>query len=555
MLTGGSVPQAGPLSYFSLRLLGDRQLARLAARGHAPAFEAIFRRYHQELFRYCRAILGDPEEAQDALQSTMAAALRALPEERREIALRPWLYRIAHNEAVSLLRRRPAVADPDSQPEPAGPGADSEVEARERLHRLVADLQGLPERQRAAVVMRELSGLSYAEIGNALDLRETRARQAVYEARVALRDLEGGREMECEDVRRALSEQDRRMLRGRRLRAHLRACEGCRDFRAAIEERRSELDILVPPLPAAAASGLVASILGETKGAGVGAATGGTSAAGAAGAGSGAGAAGATIAVSTAVKGASLVAAVAVGAGAAGATGVVGTPWVGDRGESDLAGVTKSAARGAPEAGSGATRVGAGAMPPSALVAARDRTDPAGSPASNGGDDPDSDAGDPGPQDPVGAEEIERIEEAPGGATQPDEAGAQGGEPPSPDEPRGPPADSGPPRGQPTHPSPPEHAGGGGGPPPHAGGPDGPPEHAGGPQGGPPADPGPPAGPPANPGRPEHVSGAGGPPPHSGGAGGAEPHPDARPSPPAHPDASPEHGSAGGPRGHQGGEI
>ena len=89
----------------------DRGLARGAASGDRRAFEAIFRRHHRELYRYCRAILGDADEAQDALQSTMVKALRALPGERREIALKPWLFRVAHNEADrdpagQALRRR-----------------------------------------------------------------------------------------------------------------------------------------------------------------------------------------------------------------------------------------------------------------------------------------------------------------------------------------------------------------------------------------------------------------------------------------------------------------
>jgi RNA polymerase sigma factor (sigma-70 family) len=148
-------------------LHGDERLARLATRGDQSAFEAIFRRYHQELYRYCRAIVADADDAHDALQSTMAAALRALPGSRREIALRPWLYRVAHNEAISIVRRRSRAADPELMPAALGPGADLEAESRERLRRLVSDLATLPERQRGALVMRELSGLAYGEIAEA----------------------------------------------------------------------------------------------------------------------------------------------------------------------------------------------------------------------------------------------------------------------------------------------------------------------------------------------------------------------------------------------------
>src|ERR671922_1200993 len=98
-----------PRAWLARGLRGEAFLSCLAKRGDPRAFEAIFERYHQELYRYCRAILGDADHAQDALQSTMAKALRSLPGEGREIALRPWLYRVAHNEAISILRQRTHV--------------------------------------------------------------------------------------------------------------------------------------------------------------------------------------------------------------------------------------------------------------------------------------------------------------------------------------------------------------------------------------------------------------------------------------------------------------
>ena len=241
---------------------GDARLARLAAAGDERAFAAIYERYHQELYRYCRAILSDPHEAQDALQNTMASALRALPGESRTVQLRPWLYRVARNESLSLLRRRRPVAESDEARLPAQPASDAAFEVKERLRTLVSDLAALPERQRSALVMRELSGLSHEEIAAALDVSPGAARQVVYEARIALHELEEGRAMECDRVRRAISEHDGRVLRGRKLRAHLRGCEGCSDFRAAIETRSADLDLIAPPLAGLAASGVLASILG-----------------------------------------------------------------------------------------------------------------------------------------------------------------------------------------------------------------------------------------------------------------------------------------------------
>jgi RNA polymerase sigma factor (sigma-70 family) len=259
---------AGGTRLLPVRLLGDEALARLAADGDDRAFSEIYQRYHQELYRYCRALLGNTHDAQDALQGVMANALRALPGETRRIALKPWLYRVAHNEAMSVLRRKRQAADQVEMAELADGAAEQRPLVRERLRQLLADLRSLPQRQRGALTMRELSGMDYAEIAAALDVSEGAARQAVYEARTALHELSEGRDMECDAVREALSDHDRRRLRGRRMRAHLRSCTGCTDFLTGIERRRADLAALAPPLPAVAASQLIPGLIGGTAGTG-----------------------------------------------------------------------------------------------------------------------------------------------------------------------------------------------------------------------------------------------------------------------------------------------
>lgn len=256
-----------------MRLLprGDARLAKLAAAGDERAFAAIYDRYHQEIYRYCFAILGDAHDAQDALQGTMASALRSLPGESRAIELRPWLYRVAHNESISIVRRRQPLAEAQEPDLPREPAVDAVFESRERLRTLVADLATLSERQRSALVMRELSGLSHEQIAAALGTSSGAARQVVYEARQALLELEEGRDMECERVRMALSDGDGRRLRARGVRAHLRGCQGCRDFQAGIDQRAADFELFVPPLGAIAASGVLATVLGGgSAGAGAG---------------------------------------------------------------------------------------------------------------------------------------------------------------------------------------------------------------------------------------------------------------------------------------------
>jgi RNA polymerase sigma factor (sigma-70 family) len=303
------------------RLLSDDRLTRRAVGGDERAFAAIFRRYHQSLYRFCLAIVGNPEDAQDALQNTMIKVLRALPGEERKIDLKPWLYRIAHNESIDLLRRRRETRPLDVEQAAPGYGLAEDVATRERLRRLLTDLDELPERQREVLVMRELAGLDFEEIGSALDTSGAVARQTLYEARMSLRQMEEGREMSCDDVTKALSDGDGRVTRRRDVRAHLRSCAHCRGFRDEIQGRRQDLAAL-SPLPALAAAGMLQGLVG-----GSGAATGGGLAAALGGG------AAKSIATSAAVKGVATVAVVAaVGVGAADRTGVIhlGLPGEGD---------------------------------------------------------------------------------------------------------------------------------------------------------------------------------------------------------------------------------
>jgi RNA polymerase sigma factor (sigma-70 family) len=244
----------------ALRVLSDDRLVRHAAAGDSRAFELIYERHHQALYRYCRSMVGNEHDAADALQSTMASALRGLAGESREIALKPWLFRIAHNECISLIRKRRPHVEIDDSLGLEAPEHDPGL--RERLRELVSDLQELPDGQRGALVMHELNGLPYRDIATAFDTTEPHARQLVYEARTALHDLAEGRAMACEDVRRAISDGDGRVLRGRRMRSHLRACEGCQTFNDLLRSRRRDLAMLAPPIPAAAALGVLHKVIG-----------------------------------------------------------------------------------------------------------------------------------------------------------------------------------------------------------------------------------------------------------------------------------------------------
>jgi RNA polymerase sigma factor (sigma-70 family) len=241
-----------------------------AARGSAAAFTAVYERHHRALYRYCRSLLGDDEEARDALQSTMTKAFAALRFEERDFELRPWLFRIAHNEAVSRLRQRHDALELSVVETLATDSPAHAVELRERLAQLRADLQDLPERQRAALVMRELSGLGHAEIAAVLGGSPQTVKQTIFDARGALHECAEGRAMPCGDVQRMLSDGDGRVRRGRRLRAHMRECRACREFAAGLAERPARLAALAPGPPMAAAASWLSRLLGATGGSGAG---------------------------------------------------------------------------------------------------------------------------------------------------------------------------------------------------------------------------------------------------------------------------------------------
>ncbi|MHB1468030.1 MAG: RNA polymerase sigma factor [Solirubrobacteraceae bacterium] len=276
-------------------------MARLVAREGGAPFAELYERYHQALYRYCRSIVRDEHDAQDALQNAMVGAFAALRNGERDLALRPWLFRIAHNESVSLLRRRRPQEIAADELALLAPSNTSEpplvLEQRERLAMLMSDLRGLTIRQRSALVMRELSGLSIEEIAAASSSTPGAVKQTLFEAREALRQSEQGRSMDCEQVRRLIHAEDRRALRARRLRSHLRSCADCRQLGEALASRRDGLSLLAPPLPPAAAAALLSRLLDTGAGASVGAASAastGTAASGAQAASAGSSGTGAT---------------------------------------------------------------------------------------------------------------------------------------------------------------------------------------------------------------------------------------------------------------------
>ncbi|HZE04893.1 MAG TPA: RNA polymerase sigma factor, partial [Solirubrobacteraceae bacterium] len=170
----------------ALRAQPDRRLVALVRGGYETAFEEIVRRYGRPLTRYAAAIVG--ARAEDVTQDAFSKALLALRRDGAEIELRPWLFRIVRNTALNELRDSPPSAEALAGTLAGGRDPAEELERREELADLIRRLRALPDSQRAAIVMRELEGLSHAEIATALGLRGGGARQAIFRGRQALRE-------------------------------------------------------------------------------------------------------------------------------------------------------------------------------------------------------------------------------------------------------------------------------------------------------------------------------------------------------------------------------
>lgn len=212
------------------RFYSDDRLATLASEGNKAAFGALYDRYDRTLLGYCRTIVHNPEDAGDALQNAWMKAMVALRREPPTGPVRPWLFRIVHNEAITVLRRTPPTPERPMGEVATSAGAEEEAVARERVAELMDDLRDLPVGQRAAFVMHELADLDYGEIAIALDTSENNARQLTFAGRSGLEESGAGHDLPCREVRWWLVHADGRRLRTRRLRAHLRTCRDCREF-------------------------------------------------------------------------------------------------------------------------------------------------------------------------------------------------------------------------------------------------------------------------------------------------------------------------------------
>ena len=245
------------------------------------AFEALYDRYHRNLLAFCRHMVGSREEAEDVLQHTFLAAYRSLPD-GDGVRVKPWLYTIARNRCLSVLRARRSAVALDEDLVPATEGLVAEVDRRADLRALVRDVQRLPPHQREALLLFELGDSSHEEIATILGVRKEKVKALVFQARETLMGWRAARETPCAEVREQLATLRGSALRRASIRRHVEQCAGCAQYESEVHRQRAALAVALPVVPGA---GLKAAILASTLGGssvavGAGAATGGLAAKG-----------------------------------------------------------------------------------------------------------------------------------------------------------------------------------------------------------------------------------------------------------------------------------
>jgi RNA polymerase sigma-70 factor, ECF subfamily len=175
------VPPAGELD--------EATLVVRAQEGDVRAFEALARRHQAVLYRLAVRVMGDPTEAEDALQEALLDAWGRIERFRGESAFSTWMYRVVTNRCLGMLRRRrPVPVDRVAESAaPDSPERSAEVDAG--MAALGRALQGLRPELRVCWVLRELEGLGYVEIAQITGASEDAVRGRIHRARVQLAEV------------------------------------------------------------------------------------------------------------------------------------------------------------------------------------------------------------------------------------------------------------------------------------------------------------------------------------------------------------------------------
>ena len=162
------------------REVEDRDLIVQARRGNVEAYNLLVSRWEKRVFNYILRLVGDREDALDLTQDVFLKAYQNLGKLEDLSRFAPWLYRIAHNEAYSLLRKARPEGEMEYEPRSSEPGArlfpiELSLAVQSALKRLSAD-------QREAVVLKVYQGLKFEEMAEILGCPVSTVKSRVYSA-------------------------------------------------------------------------------------------------------------------------------------------------------------------------------------------------------------------------------------------------------------------------------------------------------------------------------------------------------------------------------------
>jgi RNA polymerase sigma factor (sigma-70 family) len=183
----GAVATKVPLlSQVVLRSQSDPRLMQLASNGNEAAIDVLLQRYRKPLLQYCSRLV-DPGRAEDIVQQTFEKAIAQLRGDNRILHITPWLYRVVHNDAIDVMRQTARFFPLDEYSE-SRIGSPEQLEGRQQLRTAIKEIDKLPPRQRAALLLREMEGRSFEEIAAELDSSVEGVYQLLRRARQQLRD-------------------------------------------------------------------------------------------------------------------------------------------------------------------------------------------------------------------------------------------------------------------------------------------------------------------------------------------------------------------------------
>jgi RNA polymerase sigma factor (sigma-70 family) len=236
----------------------DHQLVRAVRSGDDRAFEALYTRYQRRIAGYAYGMVKDYGRAEDITQEVFVSALRRLRQTERPIAFKPWIYEIAKNACIDAYRRgrhaEEVSFDADDRLSASdygrlvssGPGPDAAIDTKQDLDHLCGAFGGLSDTHHQILVMRELEGLSYKDIGERMGMSRPAVESTLFRARKRLGEeydelASGAR---CLRIQGIIADADGSRLGQRdkrKLARHISHCQPCRRLAVA-----SGLDVAVP---------------------------------------------------------------------------------------------------------------------------------------------------------------------------------------------------------------------------------------------------------------------------------------------------------------------